>query len=121
MTSQSGNRNFYVDGRCKYCNLVKTPQGHDPCIANLPGVVFACCGHGHTKGYLKFDDGRVIHFYPIDVDLDKAEHSVPGRVKDIPVYISTTRPRVFSFRTRKIRKKTSGYYSSKSRIPKKIK
>lgn len=37
-----------------------TPDGHDPCIANLPGVQHACCGHGIELGYVMFDDGRVI-------------------------------------------------------------
>ena len=38
--------------------------GHDPCIANLPGVKYACCGHGVRTGYVKFTDGRTIdgHF-----------------------------------------------------------
>lgn len=34
--------------------------GHDPCIKNLPGVEFACCGHGRQDGYVMFDDGRVL-------------------------------------------------------------
>lgn len=34
--------------------------GHDPCIANLPGVRNACCGHGKDRPYIEFEDGRVI-------------------------------------------------------------
>lgn len=34
-------------------------NGHDPCIANLPGITDACCGHG-KEGYLGFENGIVI-------------------------------------------------------------
>jgi hypothetical protein len=35
-------------------------DGHDPCMANLPGVRNACCGHGIDEPYVEFEDGRVI-------------------------------------------------------------
>jgi hypothetical protein len=49
------------NGRCDLCGRRPTAKGHDACIADLPGVDFACCGHraGET-GYVKFSDGRVI-------------------------------------------------------------
>lgn len=44
---------------------------HDACIRELPGVIFACCGHGdltwmdegywHTSCYLVFDDGITLY------------------------------------------------------------
>jgi len=46
---------------CPKCN--KKPRdykGHDPCIANLPGVFRACCGHGVRPGHIKFLNGIVI-------------------------------------------------------------
>jgi hypothetical protein len=46
---------------CRACGAVEpTPEGHDPCIANLPGVDFACCGHGRQPGYVAFTNGTVI-------------------------------------------------------------
>lgn len=48
---------------CVKCGKYVTPEGHDACIANLPGVVNACCGHGVEKGYIHFKDGRVIRGY----------------------------------------------------------
>lgn len=47
---------------CRKCRLPRTPEGHDPCIAGLPGVAFACCGHGSetSRAYVCFADGRVI-------------------------------------------------------------
>ncbi len=47
---------------CPKCGMLPTPAGHDPCIADLPGVIFACCGHGVEDGYIKFVDNRVVRF-----------------------------------------------------------
>lgn len=45
---------------CPKCGIKQTAEGHDPCIALLPGVDFACCGHGVTRGYIKFTNGVVL-------------------------------------------------------------
>lgn len=45
---------------CVRCKLPPTKEGHDPCIANLPGVENACCGHGVSEGYIAFTDGRIL-------------------------------------------------------------
>lgn len=68
----------WVDGLCVACGQCKTPEGHDPCIANLPGVLFACCGHGNGRGYIKFEDGRCLYFQPKEVDIDLPSVSVDG-------------------------------------------
>lgn len=47
---------------CIKCNNFATKEGHDPCIVNLPGVQFACCGHGITEGYIHFWDGETKRF-----------------------------------------------------------
>jgi hypothetical protein len=49
-----------VPRKCPRCNQYPTSDDHDPCIANLPGVEFACCGHGTDEGYIKFENGIVI-------------------------------------------------------------
>jgi len=54
-------------GICLLCDKPRTPDGHDPCIANLPGVKFACCGHGVRKGYVSFDNGIIIDFASEDI------------------------------------------------------
>jgi hypothetical protein len=36
-------------------------DGDDPCLAGLPGVRNACCGHGRDQPYIEFDDGRVVY------------------------------------------------------------
>ena len=46
---------------CKNCEKATTKDGHDACIANLPGVKNACCGHGTGCGYLHFDDNTTIY------------------------------------------------------------
>ena len=62
---------YYLDGELldnnfrpyPNCNQLPTKDGHDSCIANLPGIKFACCGHGIKKGggYLSFNDDRKIY------------------------------------------------------------
>ena len=46
-------------GRCGKPPINK----HDPCIANLPGVENACCGHGIEEGYIVFKNGIIIRGY----------------------------------------------------------
>jgi hypothetical protein len=71
---------FYIDGKecrrnteenyskliCPKCKLNPTSDNHDPCIKNLKGVDYACCGHGINDGtehaYIKFNDGKVVRF-----------------------------------------------------------
>lgn len=56
---------------CKTCGLYQTPEGHDPCIANLPGVKNACCGHGNSNvGYIQFVNGKVIRFNTTYIEFD---------------------------------------------------
>ena len=41
---------------CPKCNKMPGPSGHDPCIDQLEGVSFACCGHGDdSDSYVAFD------------------------------------------------------------------
>ena len=42
-----GDRDITKD-RCRVCGDLRTPELHDPCIARLPGVMQACCGHGRA-------------------------------------------------------------------------
>ena len=46
---------------CPKCGKYpKDYSGQDPCIAELPGVFRACCGHGIREGHIKFVNGVVI-------------------------------------------------------------
>jgi len=61
------NKWYYEDGTrainlrpCPKCKNLPTKDGHDACIANLPGVNNACCGHGVEKGYIQFENGLTI-------------------------------------------------------------
>ena len=47
---------------CVRCGKPSTKDGHDHCIRNLPGVEYACCGHGIEDGYAKLYTGKVIKF-----------------------------------------------------------
>lgn len=46
---------------CGHCKQAPTPDGHDACLGELPGVRNACCGHGVTKeAYLQMFDGSIL-------------------------------------------------------------
>lgn len=50
---------------CPKCHLQRGPDLHDPCLGELPGVKFACCGHGmlgYCQGYIFFENGKIIRF-----------------------------------------------------------
>lgn len=75
---------FYEDGthtkkiplkKCPKCDRLPTKKGHDPCLADLPGVKFACCGHGVEKGYITFKDGTVIRG-KFKIEEEKCTHLV---------------------------------------------
>lgn len=95
--SESDDANW-PNGLCAACHQRPTVEGHDPCIPSLPGVLFACCGHGNESGYIKFEDGRCLRFTPIVVDLDlpsvKTEDGIP--------YFNLGGNRVFRFDTKKV-------------------
>jgi hypothetical protein len=42
---------------CPKCGLRPTEEGHDGCLGTLPGVRWACCGHGVEGAYLVWNDG----------------------------------------------------------------
>ncbi len=49
---------------CKFCNLRNMEyfindkmESYDACLGKLPGVKFACCGHGAENGYILFKNG----------------------------------------------------------------
>lgn len=49
---------------CRKCGAThRTETGQDPCIADLPGVLHACCGHGEGQGYVMFENGMVLRGY----------------------------------------------------------
>lgn len=58
--------------RCAFCKAWRGGEktawgwmdgvGHDPCIRNLPGVEYACCGHGSRRGYVALRSGGVFRF-----------------------------------------------------------
>lgn len=52
--------------RCPKCQLKRVFYGApDPCLGWLPGLKYACCGHGKQDGggYLYFINGKIIRFY----------------------------------------------------------
>ncbi len=52
---------------CPECKETRGADLHDPCLGRLPGVRYACCGHGgkapgYADGYVCFENGVVIRF-----------------------------------------------------------
>lgn len=45
---------------CPKCGEKRRKEGEDACLGHLPGVKYACCGHGEEEGYISFDNGMVI-------------------------------------------------------------
>lgn len=45
---------------CGHCGRHNTAEGHDGCLGTLPGVMNACCGHGHDEAYVQFENGMII-------------------------------------------------------------
>lgn len=46
---------------CKMCGEKDTPEGHDPCLGTLPGVMNACCGHGvESECYVQLVGGKCL-------------------------------------------------------------
>jgi hypothetical protein len=62
--------------RCPACGLAREMfGGPDPCIGHLPGVKFACCGHGlkgNCPAYLCFDNDVTLR-----ITVHAVEHSKP--------------------------------------------
>jgi len=48
----------------------------DPCLGCLPGVAFACCGHGDREMYIAFENGVTIRSRPKTVE--RHEGWTPG-------------------------------------------
>jgi len=54
---------------CGHCGLKNTPEGHDACLGELPGVMNACCGHGERReSYIQFTNGVTVRGFIIDKD-----------------------------------------------------
>jgi hypothetical protein len=56
---EEGNAQPDADHPCPQCGDLPGPSGHDPCIDQLEGVEFACCGHGiPADAYVAFDENE---------------------------------------------------------------
>lgn len=45
---------------CPKCGRLPNPDGTDPCLARLPGIIAACCGHGAGVPYVITEDGVTV-------------------------------------------------------------
>jgi hypothetical protein len=77
--------------------MKRTREGHDPCIARLPGVRYACCGHGVHEGYIQFENGVVLRGYFTDIerDIETLPILADGKIDLSNLYIARTPIREF--------------------------
>lgn len=64
---------------CPVCKKARAENGCDPCIPNLPGVLYACCGHGGEgvhEGYIYFENGIRIGFDLKSVSYEDGRESI---------------------------------------------
>ncbi len=67
-----------VDSTTRACKHCKSAKGHpdepDHCIGMLPGVAFACCGHGEPEAaYIQFENGVVVRGFEVCESLAPCE------------------------------------------------
>lgn len=55
-----GQKYRYRD--CGACGQRVDKEKPDPCLGWLPGVNFACCGHGEGNGYIAFSNFTTVRF-----------------------------------------------------------
>jgi len=64
---------------CFHCDQHQTTEGHDACLGELPGLMNACCGHGHKKdAYVQFLSGISISGERAVMILDKIRNFNSG-------------------------------------------
>lgn len=64
---------------CPVCKQARGPDMHDPCIPDLPGVKYACCGHGghgDIEGYLYFENGVRIGMIVTSIQYDDDRRNI---------------------------------------------
>ena len=69
---------------CPACGMIREKDnGPDPCIGELPGVSFACCGHGGVKGttalgqgYIAFKNGIIVRFDGVNTSVERKERQM---------------------------------------------
>ncbi len=44
--------NIDTERPCVRCEEMPTKEGYDHCLGCIPGIRFACCGHGKDNPYL---------------------------------------------------------------------
>lgn len=70
--------------RCSWCAQRRLPNGNDPCLGTLPGVNYACCGHGCGDGYVSFSSGAVLRGAFDDLPPRAWVPGAPFNFRDLP-------------------------------------
>ncbi len=73
---------------CTGCGLERMLGAPDPCIGYLPGVRYACCGHGRGDSYIYFENGVTITGAFAEIArrrVDPADERGPSEVERKPI------------------------------------
>ena len=73
---------------CPVCKQARKADGYDPCIPALPGVMFACCGHGgkvQNDGYIYFENGVCIRIVTTSISYDDGRPSIQVEMISSPI------------------------------------
>lgn len=89
-TYRNGNKTELKAGKCididikpcPKCNQLPDKNGHDWCLGKLPGVKYACCGHGINKGTIFFKNGVRITFDNIEVARESKLNLILNIIKE---------------------------------------
>lgn len=68
---------------CARCFRELPEEGPDPCLGMLPGVEFACCGHGKGRGYIVFENGTILRFTHVSQIERKHQYATGVSVEEI--------------------------------------
>ena len=75
---------------CQHCGRYVDTRYPDPCLGKLPGVEYACCGHGNRwQAYVKFKNGLIIRGF-IDEEIWMKELSKKLRFRNLYLRIKVT-------------------------------
>jgi len=61
---------------CSQCGKPRNFIKPDACWGKLPGVKYACCGHGEREGYITFENDITIRFENLKIDSEE-DYLVP--------------------------------------------
>jgi hypothetical protein len=71
------------ENRCQHCGKNETAVGHDGCLGEIPGVIFACCGHGNpAHAYIYWENGLMVRGFDVVRRIEPQEAAISRQIKE---------------------------------------